>query len=210
VLTSSKLIPNRPEKLRGNIASKNLDNPLFHQHLQNSKLAYRYPLIHYITLRGKAIIFGINEGADEVSRLFSELDDIKIGLEKYPIVDKRLNVKVHIFTVVDSQKQYCFVTPWLALNNANYFKYKNMDWIARKQLLSRILVGNILSAAKGLGIKIDEKISTKIQYIRPVNCNLKGNQLLGFYGKFKINFNIPPLFSIGKSVSRGFGTILES
>ena len=153
VLASSKLIPNSPEKFRGNIASKYLDNPLFHQHLQNSKLAYRYPLIHYIILRGKAIIFGIQAGADEVSRLFSELDDITIGTEKYHILDKRLNTKVHMFTVTDSQKQYYFVTPWLALNKSNYLKYKDMNWTARKQLLSRILIGNILWQQKDLTSK---------------------------------------------------------
>ena len=209
VLTSSKLISNSPEKFRGYIASKHLNNPLFHQHLQKSKLAYRYPLIHYLILRGKAIIFGIQAGADEVSKLFTELDDITIGTEKYPILDKRLNIKAHIFTVTDSQKQYHFVTPWLALNNTNYVKYKDMNWIARKQLLSRILIGNILSAAKGLDRKIDKKIFAEIQHVKPVNCNIKGSPLLGFYGQFKINFNVPPLFSIGKSVSRGFGVILE-
>ena len=177
--------------------------------MQNSKLAYRYPLIHYLIIRGKAIIFGIQTGADEVSKLFSELDDITIGTEKYPIFDKQLNIKAHIFTVTDSQKQYYFVTPWLALNNINYMKYKDANWTTRKQLLSRILVGNILSAAKGLDIKIDKKILAEIQYVKPINCNIKGSQLIGFYGQFKINFDMPPLFSIGKSVSRGFGVILE-
>ena len=84
-----------------------------------------------------------------------------------------------------------------------------MDWTARKNLLSRILIGNILSAAKGLGIKIDKKIFAEIQYVKPVICHIKGSPLLGFYGKFRINFDMPPLFSIGKSVSRGFGVILE-
>lgn len=207
ILTSDKLIPNNPEKLRGSIASKHLNNPLFHQHLQNSKLAYRYPLIHYLILRGKAIIFGLQAGADEVSKLFSELDAITIGTEKYPILDKRLNIKTHIFTVTDTQKQYYFVTPWLALNNTNYVKYKDMSWTARKQLLSRILIGNILSATKGLEIKIGKKIFVEIQYLKPVNCTIKGNSLIGFYGQFRINFNLPPLFSIGKLVSRGFGVI---
>lgn len=209
VLTSSRLIPNSPEKFRGYVASKHLNNPLFHQHLQKSKLAYRYPLIHYLILRGKALIFGIQAGADEVSKLFSELDDITIGTEKYPVLDKRLDIKTHVFTVTDSQKRYHFVTPWLALNNANYVKYNDMDWTARKQLLSRILIGNILSAAKGLDIKIDKKIFAEIRYVRPVNCNIKGSPLLGFYGQFKVNFDMPPLFSLGKSVSRGFGVILE-
>lgn len=209
VLCSSESIPNSPEKFRGNIASKNLDNSLFHQHLQNRKLVYRYPLIHYIILHGKAIIFGIQEGANEVSRLFNELDEITIGTKKYPILEKRLNTKIQVFTVTDTHKQYHFVTPWLALNKSNYLKYKDLNWTARKKLLSRILIGNVLSAAKGLGIKISEKIFAEIQYVKPVNCNIKGNPLLGFYVKFKINFDMPPLFSIGKSVSRGFGVILE-
>ena len=206
-LTSSRPIPNKPEKLRGNIASKNISNPIFHQHLEKNKLAYRYPLIHYLILQGNAIIYGIQTGADEVSKLFSELDVLTIGAEKYPILDKRLNIKNHVFNVTDSQKQYYFSTPWLALNNTNYVKYKDMNWTARKQLLSRILVGNILSAAKGLKIKIDKKIFAEIQYIKPVNCAIKWSSLIGFYGQFKINFDIPPLFSIGKSVSRGFGVI---
>mgnify|MGYP000228346343 CR=1 FL=1 len=90
--------------------------------------------------------------------LFNELDEITLGTEKYHILDKLLSTKVHIFRVTDSQKQYYFVTPWLALNKSNYLKYKDMNWTARKQLLSRILIGNVLSAAKGLGIKIDKKI----------------------------------------------------
>ncbi|MCR3907053.1 MAG: CRISPR-associated endonuclease Cas6 [Tenericutes bacterium] len=209
VLTSSQLIPNNPEKFRGNVASKYLDNSLFHQHLQNNKLMYRYPLIHYITIHGKAIIFGILKGADEVSMLFNELDEITLGIEKYPILDKLLITKNYILKVSDTQRQYHFVTPWLALNKSNYLKYKHMTWIARKQLLSRILIGNVLSAAKGLGIEISKELSAEIQYVKPVNCHVKDNLLLGFYGKFKINFDMPPLFSIGKSVSRGFGVILE-
>ena len=82
-LTSSKTIPDKPEKLRGNIAFKNLSNPIFHQHLEKNKLAYRYPLIHYIILQGKAIIYGIQTGADEVSKLFSELDVLTIGAENF-------------------------------------------------------------------------------------------------------------------------------
>lgn len=209
MLTSTKTIPNKPEKLRGNIASKYLNNPIFHQHLQKNKLEYTYPLIHYLILQGKAIIFGVQTGADEVSKLFNELNSLCIGTEKYPIFDKRLNVKTHLFTVTDSQKQYHFSTPWLALNNTNYMKYKYMNWTARKQLLSRILIGNILSAAKGLDIKIHKRIFAEIQYLKPVTCTLKGSSLIGFYGQFKINFDIPPLFSIGKSVSRGFGVISE-
>ncbi|MCC6545498.1 MAG: hypothetical protein IT392_13555 [Nitrospirae bacterium] len=36
---------------------------------------------------------------------------------------------------------------------------------------------------------------------------LKGTPLLGFLGSFSVNFEIPDYWGIGKSVSRGFGTV---
>jgi len=170
---------------------------------------YRYPLIHYLIVHQKAIIFGIQAGADEVSKLFNELEEITIGSEKYTILDKQLDITNHVFAVTDSPQCYYFITPWLALNSANFLKYNEANWIMRKELLSRILVGNILSAAKGLDIQITQKLMVEIKYVKPVICNLKSSPLLGFYGHFKVNFDLPPLFSIGKSVSRGFGAILK-
>lgn len=208
-LTSNNYISQTSEKLRGYIASRHLDNPLFHQHLQKNKLAYRYPLIHYLVLDGKAIVFGIKSGADEVSKLFNEIDEIIIGTEKFNILDKQLTIKSHAFTVTDDFKQYRFVTPWLALNEGNFLKFKQANWVTRKQMLARILIGNVLSALKGLDITVEKKIFAKIDYVKPVTCSLKGSILTGFYGRFAINLDLPPLFGIGKSVSRGFGAISE-
>ena len=209
VLTSNNYIPQNSEKLRGYIASKHLDNPIFHQHLQENKLAYRYPLIHYLILNGEALVIGIKSGADEVSKLFNEIDEITIGAEKFNILNKQLIIKTYDFNVTDHLKQYHFVTPWLALNEKNFSKFIQADWATRKQMLVRILIGNVLSALKGLDITVEKRIFAKIDYVKPVNCSLKGSLLRGFYGKFAINLDLPPLFGIGKSVSRGFGVILE-
>ena len=34
--------------------------------------------------------------------------------------------------------------------------------------------------------------------------------MLGFLGSFSVNFEIPVYWGIGKSVSRGFGTVLKN
>ena len=34
--------------------------------------------------------------------------------------------------------------------------------------------------------------------------------MLGFLGTFSVNFDIPNLWGLGKSVSRGFGTVVRS
>lgn len=208
-LTSDKYIPYIPEKFRGYIANRNIGNPLFHQHLQEKNLVYRYPQIHYLVLNGKAIIVGVKNGADEIPKLFNDIDELIMGDEKYCILDKQLSIKTHNFNFIDHNKSYFFVTPWLALNEVNFMKFRDAEWMTRKKMLARILIGNILSALKGLQIKVEEKINVEINYVRAVNCSLKGSSLIGFYGSFKINLELPPLFGVGKSVSRGFGAILE-
>ena len=45
----------------------------------------------------------------------------------------------------------------------------------------------------------------RIDKIAPTS--LKGTPMLGFLGTFSVNFEIPDYWAIGKSVSRGFGTI---
>ena len=50
------------------------------------------------------------------------------------------------------EKHYKFITPWLGLNQVNYQKYSNLtEWKDKKELLNKILVGNLLSMSKGLG-----------------------------------------------------------
>jgi len=38
---------------------------------------------------------------------------------------------------------------------------------------------------------------------------MKGKQMLGFTGKFITNAALPGLSGIGKSVARGFGTVIK-
>lgn len=42
---------------------------------------------------------------------------------------------------------------------------------------------------------------------KEVKTTLKGTPMMGFIGKFSVNFDIPDYWGIGKSVSRGFGTV---
>ena len=81
------------------------------------------------------------------------------------------------------------------------------SWAKRKVLLEKILVGNIISMSKGLGYTVPGPIEVNILKLREVNTSLKGNPMLGFMGEFEVNFEIPDYLGIGKSVSRGFGTV---
>ncbi|MGR3319528.1 MAG: CRISPR-associated endonuclease Cas6 [Candidatus Anammoxibacter sp.] len=58
-----------------------------------------------------------------------------------------------------------------------------------------------------VGYTVQEPIKANIGKLREVRTSLKGTPMLGFIGTFSVNFEIPDYWGIGKSVSRGFGTV---
>ena len=54
---------------------------------------------------------------------------------------------------------------------------------------------------------ITSEITVELKRLRPTECLLKGIPVTGFYGSFTVNFQLPPLFGLGKSVSRGYGAV---
>jgi len=96
----------------------------------------------------------------------------------------------------------------LALNEKNYAKYLKLKiWKEKKEFLAKILIGNIISMSKSLDYTVPAPIKADMQNIREVKTSLKGLPMIGFLGNFSVNFEIPDYFGLGKSVSRGFGTI---
>ena len=82
-------------------------------------------------------------------------------------------------------------------------------WSERRELLENILIGNILSVSKSLGYTVAEPIKAEIGKMREVKTRLKDVPMIGFLGTFSVNFEIPDYWGIGKSVSRGFGTLIK-
>lgn len=196
------------EKLRGYFANKFEEYILIHHHLNNNKLLYKSPLIQYKILDGKPFVLGINEGADILQKTHTDIDYIKIGHNEYQIKEKTIVLRTDNLGTIDTNNTYSFLTPWLALNEKNYDKYQKLGtWPKRKELLESILIGNIISMSKSLGYTVPEPIKANIGNMKEVQTKLKGTPMLGFLGTFSVNFEIPDYWGIGKSVSRGFGTI---
>ena len=78
----------------------------------------------------------------------------------------------------------------------------------KNKLLQRALCRNILSMAKGLSCWLtpDQRLSVDLKVIEK-KILLRGESMIGFRGLFKTNFMIPDYLGLGKSVSRGFGTV---
>ncbi|MBD3171395.1 hypothetical protein GF326_02880 [Candidatus Bathyarchaeota archaeon] len=195
-----------PAKIRGYIASKHIENSIFHQHTGN-ELHYRYPLIHYHIINTTPVITGWQEGVQETEKLFKQLSHLQIDNKKIYIHRKKFVTKKQKFGISNKKNKYMFISPWLALNNNNYQRFLSTSTKLKKGFLEKILTGNILSASKGLDYTVEARIKPSIIYTQQIKTKLKGTPLVAFKGAFEVNFDLPELFGVGKSVSRGFGAV---
>jgi hypothetical protein len=195
-------------KLRGFFATSFNEYALLHQHVTD-KLIYKYPLIQYKMHEGSPLVLGINEGADVLKEIYDKFDEIKLGESNYSIMERGVTLKSEEFGCTEEIHSYRFASPWLALSQENYPKYLNASAEDRRDLLRRILVGNLLSASKGLGYVAKEHIRLEVGRMQDEICLLKGMKVTGFQGEFTTSFAIPDLMGLGKSVSRGYGAIVE-
>lgn len=209
--TCDKSVKGTADKLRGFFASQFGEYTLIHQHLTDNELLYKAPLIQYKIFDGKPFVLGINEGAEVLQKIHEDIDYLKIGHSEYQIKEKSIVIKTDYFGTASNDLSYSFLTPWLALNEKNYEKYQKLGtWAKKKELLESILVGNLISMSKSLGYTVPEPIRAKVIKLREVPTKLKSTPMLGFLGTFSVNFEIPDYWGIGKSVSRGFGTVVKT
>ena len=195
-------------KLRGFFATSFNEHALLHQHVTD-RLIYKYPLIQYKMLQGSPLILGINEGADVLKEIYDKFDEITLGESKYHVMERGVCIKSEEFGCTEEIHSYRFATPWLALSQDNYARFQNASREERRELLRKILVGNILSASKGLGYVAKEHIRLEVGRMQDEICLLKGTKVTGIRGEFTATFAIPDFMGLGKSVSRGFGAVID-
>jgi hypothetical protein len=196
------------EKIRGYLGNLFWDNPYAHHHNKDGSFIYRYPCVQYKVINGLCLLIGFLEGLDVVKKTFNDLREINLDGRWQEVLSKGLESYFSSFSVTSNQQSYFFLIPWLALNEKNYDKYQRLgSWEKKKELLEKILIGNIISISKSLGYTVPESIKANINNLKEVPTSLKGTPMLGFLGTFSVNFEIPDYWGIGKSVSRGFGTV---
>ena len=208
ILQTNRFVTDSPSTLRGFIASRFPDNPLLHHHLNNPNkkgLVYTYPKVQYKIIDGTPMILGIGE-AKEIVKTISNIDYLNLKGKRYLVTEKKLIEQDVNFSVSEDLLTYKFLSPWLALDEESYKRYRKRNPEERQKQLESILVGNIISMAKGLEYVIIDKITALVD-VKEVPTSLKSTPMLGFLGTFSVNFEIPDYWGIGKSVSRGFGTV---
>lgn len=193
--------------VRGYLGRRFSDQTLLHHHKGNG-LIYTYPRIQCKVIDGKAVIIGIAEGVHIVRRMSERVDSLVLGNEFLRVSRQELRNSSTKFGSIKGVRNYFFLTPWLALNEENHRRYKTIRTRERQKMLEKILIGNILSMAKGLEYVVTEPLKAEVS-VHEMSTKLKDIAMIGFLGGFRVNFEIPDLLGLGKSVSRGFGTVIK-
>ncbi len=194
------------KNIRGFFADLDHADSCLHNHKESGEQIYRYPLVQYKVVGGHPMIIAMEDGIRSIHPHLMEQTRITLGEKIY--TDMALDISLARRPMGDSRemRQYQFLTPWLALNQSNYEKYKEADGEERATLLSNILAGNLLSMCKGFGVTIENRLIATHQ-LRSVSVWYKGKKMEGFMGTFQVNCCIPDLCGIGKGTARGFGTV---
>lgn len=185
---------------------------LYHNHTGDSTFRYSYPLIQYKRIQKKAAIFCIGEGVDAIGQFLSaQKFDIHLGERPIQLAIETVYPKRNLVQTWDSTFRY-HLRNWLALNSENYQKYKELDEItARISFLENILIGNLLSFAKGMKIEIKNQIVCKLLSMdEPRLTTVKGVRMMTFDVEFKSNLSLPDYMGLGKHVSIGYGTVVRA
>ena len=193
--------------LRGSMA-KLIDRPEFHHHT-SAGLVYKHPLIRYAVQGDEAYIMGLAAGAF-LLRAVPRIETLHLGTEEYPVLERRQEVSRFALGPVPAPVIYHFTAPYLALNQENYALWQCSDLFSRRALLQRVVVGNLLSLSKAIGLDVSERLQAEVELEPSGFHELKpGVRLLGFQGAIRINFALPNFWGIGKSSARGFGTLIS-
>jgi len=194
-------------RIRAYIAGRHQNFSELHNHKPDGSSIYRYPVIQYKIIDGKAFIIGYNEGGDILESFMLEEEKLIINGHTLELNEKHITKKIEQFGACENEmSEYKFKNPWFALNTENYQKYMNFNAIEKIKLLEKILIGNIISIAKSFGYTVKSQLECRLM-VNPIEIKIKDKIMLGFNGNFQINFKLPNLIGVGKMVSRGFGAV---
>lgn len=205
----NELAPYEVSALRGAVIQKvPADLILFHNHIED-KFRYRYPLIQYKRIDGKAAIVCVGAGTEEIGQFFMQQDfSMQISGREENFEIESVVANQWLLQVWESEFRYT-IRKWLPFSGSNYAAYQQLDGIVEKtEMLEHIMVGNILSLCTGLGVHLEKQVTCKILNVENERqYKYKGVYLQGMDVTFRSNISLADFVGLGKGVSVGYGMV---
>lgn len=196
-------------KFRGAVIdAASRENILFHNHIDDN-YRYAYPLIQYKRVGKRPAMICLEAGTEQIHAFFSRPNaTLRLGDRALPCQIDRLFLNEVTMQAWDKTFSYR-IDRWLAVKDENYRFYLSLESEAeRKVFLQRMLTGNIMSMAKGLGWSVEQPVQVRIQHIeRERKITYKDTRLTAFDVTFTTNVFLPDYIGLGKSSAMGFGVV---
>lgn len=203
------LHPHQIPLLRGAVVEAlGKKHDLLHNHKGDEEYHYRYPLVQYRTWRGKAALFGMEEGTTVLRQFLLQTRELKLRQQLVPLSIYHLQEKEYPIYMTDNMRIYRLMD-YLPFNQENYEIWQQAaNFQERIKLLEGTLVGHIFGFANALPWKLPEHLSLELMLpknIRPITIH--NHRRIAFNLLFKANIALPPGIALGRSVAFGFGVL---
>ena len=180
---NNELAPNQISAFRGAVIEKvGREHTLFNHHIDDKVYLYDYPLIQYKSIGRKSAIMCIGDGVDDIYKLFNFKDwSINIKDNKVQLEIQKLDLNNITLNVWDNHYDYV-IRKWLPLNTKNFSAFQEIESLKQRcEFLEKIMIGNIISFAKGVEWTIEQKIVVTInEILHTMPIKYKGVPLLSF------------------------------
>lgn len=190
---------------------------LFHNHTEDPNgVIYRYPRIQYRVSRGKAALFGIQEGVDALQNFMDQrLDNLPEAFWTVERMEQRRRLELS-----DTSQTYT-LHQWLGLNTIRNRDGSvlnlEMTWRAltgeeeRQAMLQRILTAQLLKFCGEMGCQLPRgELQVEILKADDTGMRLLTSQtgqttFRSFRLHYSSNLKLPDYIGLGKGISKGYG-----
>jgi hypothetical protein len=198
-------------RLRAFLAKQFPEYSELHNHLVNGGFRMVYPDIQFKFIENRPMIVGYGKGLQILTEVFQKVNYFDLNHRRVDIPEKSIQIVETQIGESGEMYRYSFLTPWMALNQDNYFVYQHLDFIEREVKLNRILWGNLRALAHAFGYWIPDPNKVDVRGDFNIRTGkFKGKTMLTFSGEFSVNFHIPDYLGLGKQTARGYGTVVKS
>ena len=181
----------------------------FHNHRSSTEYFYRYPKIQYKCAGHHPMLLCLQEGVEEVHKLF-EQPDWNLHLNERHLDMRIHQLDLHEFDIrLMDQPQRYRIHRWVALNEKNYEAYQQIEGLAQRvTFLEKKIASNIISFAKSIQWQVPRHFQVNIQELSPPRrVKVKNVPLMAFDATFTTEVFLPDYLGLGRKVSLGFGVV---
>jgi len=184
------------------------EQALFHNHDGNG-FHYRYPLIQYRSIKGKATLIVLNEAIKVLQKVLLDMD--------FPFVMRGKTMELrwegmdmvkHELQMTESPQTYR-LRNWIALNKERFEEWEDIRGLTKKAaMLEKALAGHLVAYAIGMDWRIPERFEVELLELR-VWRQLPYHKvhLNAFDVVFQVPLLLPGGIGLGKATSHGFGAL---